>query len=120
MRKSVGSRILAKSVAASASALKAIDIKVLDLSKLSSFTDFFVIASGTSVRHIQSIAERIVRDQKLDHRLAIGIEGMERGGWILVDYGNVVAHIFLSDTRKFYNIEKLWGDARRVNFKGIT
>lgn len=120
MKKTLSSKTLAKHIARSASELKALDITVLDLSKLSSFTDFFVVCSGMSNRHIQSIADRILMDRKKEGYFSFGVEGYDEGEWVLIDYGNVVAHIFYPDARKFYNIEKLWGDAPRINIKGIT
>lgn len=107
----------AKEIAKSASDLKAVNIKVLDLTKLSAFTDFFVICTGTSDRHVQSIADKIVLDQKKKGENATCIEGYNEGEWVLVDFGTVVAHVFLAETREFYNIEKLWGDATKVVFK---
>ena len=120
MKKKDSSRALAKNIAESASELKAIDIKVLDLSELCSFTDFFVVCSGMSNRHVQSVADRIVTDQKKTGHPNFGIEGHEKGEWVLIDYGGVVAHIFYPEARYFYNIEKLWGDAPRINIKGVT
>lgn len=120
MKKKDSSKTLAKNIAKSASELKAVDIKVLDLSSLCSFTDFFIVCSGMSDRHVQSVADQILTDQKKDGHTSLGVEGYDKGEWILIDYGNVVAHVFYPDARHFYNIEKLWGDAPRINLKGIT
>lgn len=120
MPKRLTSRTLARNIAKSAAALKAVDISILNLSGLCSFTDYFVIMSGTSSRHVQSIADRIVRDRKMKREMALGIEGYDRGEWVLIDYGSVVVHVFHPEARKFYSIEKLWGDAKRVVFKGIA
>lgn len=120
MARQVSSRTLARRIAESASSLKAVDIRILNLSKLSSFTDYFVICSGTSNRHIQSVADKILEDQKERHIRVLGVEGYGGGEWVLLDYGGVVAHIFHPDVRRFYNIEKFWGDAKRVHLKGIT
>lgn len=118
MKKPVTSKALAKSIARATIELKAIDIKVLDLRELSSFTDFFVICSGSSGRHVQAIADRIVEDQKKIKERPIGMEGEDKGEWILIDYGSVVAHVFYPETREYYNIEKFWGDATEVSLKG--
>lgn len=118
--KKVSSKMLAKNIARAASDLKAVDIKVLDLSKLCSFTDYFVVCSGTSDRHVQSVADKIVLDQKKKGQSSLGVEGYEEGEWVLVDYGSVVAHVFHPDARHFYNIERLWGDAPLVQIKGVT
>ena len=93
---------------------KAEDVIVLDLSKTSAFTDFFVICTGTNVRQVQAIADA-VRDAigKTGAKPAL-MEGYDRGGWILIDYFDFIFHIFLPATRDFYGLERLWGDAERI------
>lgn len=118
--KKINPKALAKDIALMASNLKGVDIKILDLSRLCSFTDYFVICSGTSSRHVQAVAENILMEQKKRGYNAFGVEGLERGEWVLIDYGSVVAHVFYPEVRVFYNIERLWGDARRVSIKGVT
>ncbi len=108
---------LARLMAHAASETKARDIVVLHLSKLTSFTDYFVICSGTSDRHALAIVEAMERSLKTKKRKLLGIEGKESAHWILVDCGDVVAHVFHEDERLLYNIEKLWGDAPRVRFR---
>lgn len=114
------SRLLARKIAKIASAHKAGDIIVLDLRKLVSFTDYFVIASGGSDRHVQAIADSIHDDIRKAGRLPLGEEGMRQGHWALIDYGDVVAHIFYESDRRHYQLERLWHDATRVVFKGIN
>ena len=114
------SRAFVKDIAVSASELKAENIKVLDLRNICSFTDYFVVCSGTSDRHVKSIADRIMRDQKEKKRRPLGFEGEGKGDWVLIDYGEVVAHVFHPEARAFYNIEKLWGDAKLVKIKDVT
>lgn len=116
----MSSQKFVKSVAKSASNLKATDIKILDLADLCSFTDYFMICSGSSSRHVQSIADNIVIEQKKNGHQPLGVEGESKGDWVLIDFGSVVAHVFYPETREFYNIERLWGDAKRVKIKGIT
>jgi len=111
---------LAKEIAKSASDLKAVDVKVLDLGELCSFTDYFVICNGTSDRHMHAIADKILMEQKKKGHLPLGVEGENKGDWVLVDFGGVVAHVFSEDGRDFYNIERLWGDAKRVAIKDVT
>ena len=113
-------RTLAKRIAEIASEKKAVDILVLDLRKLTSFTDFFVVASGASDRQVQAIAEAIHRDMKDAGRLPLGEEGMRSGRWALLDYGDVVTHVFYKAEREHYQLERLWFDAPRVVFKGIN
>lgn len=93
---------------------KAHDIAVLDVRKISDFTDYMVIATGTSNRHVQSTAERVVDRLREHGRRPVGVEGKQIGDWILIDFGDVVVHVMREQTRDFYNIEKLWSDAKRV------
>ncbi|HMF28587.1 MAG TPA: ribosome silencing factor, partial [Candidatus Cybelea sp.] len=93
---------------------KAQDVVVLDLTKASAFTDFFVVCTGTNVRQVQAIADGIK-----DALEAVGakpalIEGYDRAEWILIDYFDFIFHVFLPATREFYALERLWGDAERV------
>ncbi|MBN2179513.1 MAG: ribosome silencing factor [Deltaproteobacteria bacterium] len=90
---------------------KAKDLIILKVQELSSFTDFFVICSGSSDRQVQAIADSIETDLKKSGVLPLGIEGGRSGKWILMDYGDVVVHVFYEATREFYDIERLWADA---------
>lgn len=105
------SEILAKKIAHITSEMKATDIRVLDLRGLTSFTDFFLVCSGTSDRHTKAIAEQVKHNLKDAGILPNGVEGEDAGQWVLLDYGGVVAHIFQTESREFYQIEKLWSDA---------
>jgi ribosome-associated protein len=90
------------------------NIAVLDVRKISDFTDYMVIATGTSNRHVQSSADKVAETLR-DHGVRrVGIEGQQLGDWVLIDFGDVVVHIMREQTRDFYNLEKLWSDARRV------
>ena len=91
------------------------DIVILDLRELTSMFDFFVIVSGTSRRQLHAISEeidRVLQEELGDRRM--GIEGYEESRWILLDYGDVVIHMFEPETRAYYAIEELWGQAKRV------
>jgi ribosome-associated protein len=90
---------------------KAKDLVILKVNELSSFTDFFVICSGSSDRQVQAIADSIETELKKKGVLPLGIEGGRSGKWILMDYGDVVVHVFYESTREFYDIERLWADA---------
>ncbi|MFA5811043.1 MAG: ribosome silencing factor [bacterium] len=116
----MATRTLAKEIAKIASDHKAVDIAVLDLRKLTSFTDFFVICSGTSDRQVTAIADAIHQGLKEKGRLPLGDEGTSKGRWALLDYGDVVTHIFYQAERDHYQLEKLWYDAPRISFKGIN
>ena len=87
---------------------KAIDIVDIDVAQKTSFADSFIIASGTSNTHVKSLSDNIEKDLKEDRILARKIEGYETGRWILMDYGEVIVHIFHPEEREFYDLEDLW------------
>jgi len=93
---------------------KARDIAAIHTTEQTIIADYFVIASGTSSTHVKSLAEDLEYEMKQRHSVwPKGIEG-RASGWILLDYGAVLVHIFLPDQREYYNIERLWEDAERV------
>lgn len=97
--------------------LKAQDVQVLDVSKLTSITDRMVIASGRSNRHVKSLADEVVRQAKAQGIEVLGSEGEQEGEWVLIDLAYVVVHIMLPRVRDFYKLEKLWslqGDSEPV------
>ena len=93
---------------------KAEHMKILDLREISSFTDYFVVCSGFSDRQVQAIADSIVIQLKEDGFAPISVEGYRDGRWVVVDFGDVVIHVFMDALRDYYDIEELWHDARRV------
>lgn len=95
---------------------KAEGLCVLDLRELCSFTDFFVIAQGNSSRQNSAIADEIAVRLKAAGTRPLSVEGRETADWILMDYGDFVVHIFSPKTREYYALEKLWGDASRLDF----
>jgi len=88
--------------------LKARDIREVDVREKSSVTDLLVIASGTSSRHVKSIADEVVRKAKQAGLPPIGVEGQREAEWVLVDLGDIVVHVMLPRTREFYGLERLW------------
>lgn len=90
------------------------DIVILDMRKMSSVTDFFVIASASSTKRCQAIADNIDSGLSEKQERFSKIEGYREGVWVLVDSYDVVAHIFYGEVRNFYNLEGLWGDAPRI------
>ncbi len=108
---------LARIIAGAAVDRKAEDVVILDLRGISSFTDCFVIMSGRSTRHVQGLAETVdaeLTSKRIKNTLT---EGLNEGHWVLLDYEDVVVHIFYHEDRKFYDIEGLWHDAPRVDLK---
>jgi ribosome-associated protein len=96
---------------------RAKDIQILDLRELTTEFDYFLIATGTSTRQLHAISEEI--DHKLEDDLRdrrLGVEGYQTGGWILLDYGDIVIHLFDSKTRDYYRLDELWTGAKRVPF----
>lgn len=88
--------------------MKAIDPVVLEVRNSTAVTDFMVIATGSSSRHVRSVAEEIVKNSKHLGVQPLGVEGEQEGDWVLVDLGDIVVHVMQDATRKFYNLEHLW------------
>ena len=105
---------LRKLVLAALEDAKARDVVVLDMRKVAIFTDYMIIVTGTSSRHVMAVADNVIEKLREATRRPLGVEGMEGGDWVLLDYGDVVAHIMRAQTRAFYNLEKLWSEAKRV------
>lgn len=97
---------------------KAIDVVVLDVQGVSSVTDYFLVCSGRSTTHLESISEAIRAELKVDGVRPLHAEGHADSGWILLDYGDVLMHVFLEDTRAYYALERLWGDVPSVPVDG--
>lgn len=93
---------------------KAADVVVLDLRKASAFTDFFVICTGGNSRQVEAIAEAIQASLGKHGTKPALVEGLGRSEWVLIDYFDFIVHIFSPATREFYGLERLWGDAERV------
>ena len=109
------SLVIAQRAAALAQDLKANDVVLLDLTGVSDVTDFFVIASGTSDTHVRATAEHVVEELKKREGVAPHhIEGLQQGRWVLLDYVDVIVHVFHPTLREFYQLERLWSDAERV------
>lgn len=90
---------------------KAIDLVVLDVQGLSSVADYFLVCSGRSTPHVKSISDAIREELKNEGSRPLHAEGQAESGWLLLDYGDVLMHVFLEDTRAYYALERLWGDA---------
>jgi ribosome-associated protein len=99
---------------AAASDKKAINVILLDLREIASFTDYFVITSGANERQVQAISDEVFERLKKAGTPAARVEGYKMAEWILLDYGDFVVHVFEDKARKFYDLERLWRESRRV------
>ena len=90
---------------------KALGLVILKVKEISSFTDYFIICSGSSDRQVKAISDSVESVLKKSGVLPLGIEGARTGQWVLMDYGDVVVHVFYEPVREFYDIERLWSDA---------
>lgn len=106
------SKILAFKLAEFALTKKAEDIKILDLRKITTIADFFVICTANSEPQVKAVADAILEGAKNDGETVWHKEGTNMRSWVLLDFVDVVVHVFLKDTRSFYSLEKLWGDAQ--------
>ncbi len=93
---------------------KAQDLRVLHLGRVTDFTDYFLICSGTSDRQVQAIADAIQERLRAEKVRPLHVEGYNRAQWVLLDYGDLVVHVFQEEPRRFYALERLWGDAPDV------
>jgi ribosome-associated protein len=98
---------------------KALDIIVLDVSGLTSLADSFIICSGRSNRQVTAIADYIRTDLKKQGVAPLSVEGLQEGHWVLMDYGDIVIHVFYDDVRRFYDLEGLWSDAPRIRTRAL-
>jgi ribosome-associated protein len=108
---------IARKAAALAADLKATDIVVLDLRGVTDMTDYFVIASGTSDTHVRAIADNIEAGLKASGVSTTMTEGLTQGRWAVLDYMDCVVHVFHPTLRQFYQLERLWGDAKPVSLE---
>jgi ribosome-associated protein len=104
--------------AAAASSKKGEDIVALDVGEILSITDAFVITSATNTRHVRTIVDEIEKAMK-EHASVppTSVEGLDDATWVLLDYGDIVVHVFLDETRAYYELERLWADAPRIEWE---
>ena len=110
---------LMKNIVATLDNKKATDIKSLEITELTSVADYFVIATGTSGTHIRALADEVQDSLTKQGVEPKSVEGKSTG-WILLDYGTVVVHVFTPDQRELYSLEHLWGDAKEVDISSIV
>jgi ribosome-associated protein len=111
---------MARLAAGAALDKKALDPLVIDLRGISSVSEYFVIVTGTSDRHVQAVADNIMEAFRSIGVKTMGEEGFREGRWILLDYGEIVVHVFLEPVREYYDIERLWIDAPRLDLTGAA
>ena len=104
---------LAVVVARAAEAMSASDIVILDVGDSMPLTQYFILGTGLNVRHLKSVVNDLQRAMKNRGVRRRGLEGYPGGNWVLLDLGDVVVHLFIEESRKFYDLELLWGDSRR-------
>jgi ribosome-associated protein len=97
---------------------KALDVVVIDMRDASSITDYFLICSGGSERQVRAIADAIDEELGPLGLAPLGVEGYREGHWILMDYGDVITHVFSQETREYYDLERLWANAPRIDLSG--
>ena len=93
---------------------KAVNVVAMDVRELTSIADVFIICSGRSNRQVSAIAEHIERELRREKIKPLSVEGTSEGQWVLMDYGNVIIHVFFESVRQFYDLEGLWSDAPRI------
>lgn len=95
--------------------LKAQDVQTLDVRALTTMTDYMIIASGRSDRQVKAIADKVIEMAKTRKIRPLGVEGQQQAEWILIDFGDVIAHVMHPDTREYYQLEKLWAVTDRAS-----
>lgn len=99
---------------------KAKNIKAIDIRNLTTIAYYFVIASGTSVTHIKALNDNLVKKLSENGLEPLRIEGYNHARWILLDYGDIIVHIFHEEDREYYGLERLWQDGKSVDFRGLA
>ena len=115
--------VVAKAAATAIAEKKGLSITLLDVSELVVLTDVFVIATGTSNRHVKTLVQEtefVLKNSADNSRRPIRREGENFARWVLLDYGDVVVHVFDEETRMYYDLERLWADAPRIAFDPVT
>jgi len=106
---------LAFRIASAAKGKKAQDVLILDMRRVCDFCDYFVIVSGTSLRHVNTIAQAIEEDLRKDRIKSLSkVLPNDESGWVVLDFPGIIAHVFYKPMREFYSLERLWSDAKRV------
>ena len=113
------SKEILKTVVRSLDTHKAVDIQVIEVGDITTMTEFFVIAAGGSSTQVKALADYVEKDLKELGVFPTHTEGYQSSTWLLADYGGVVLHIFQGETRRFYDLERLWKDGKSVDIEGM-
>ncbi|MCX8035860.1 MAG: ribosome silencing factor [Candidatus Sumerlaeia bacterium] len=113
----LSAREKARRIARIGDEMKATDIVVLDVKRICSFTDVIVLCTGTSRIHLRAVAHKVEETLRQRGIRPLSVEGVNDTGWAVLDYGDVVAHIFTDESRRYYNLERLWGDGKPVEWR---
>ncbi len=95
------------------------DIKVIDISKISTVADYFIIANGTNTPQVEALVDNVTEELLKEKIHAERVEGVRSSGWVLMDYNDVVIHVFSKEDRLFYDLERIWRDGKEVNIKEL-
>ena len=95
------------------------DIKIIEIGKLSTVADYFIIANGSNAPHVESLVDNVEEELLKENIQAERIEGVKSSGWILMDYNDVVVHVFSKEDRLFYDLERIWRDGKEINVEEL-
>ena len=95
------------------------DIKIIEIGKLSTVADYFIIANGSNAPHVESLVDNVEEELLKEHIHAERIEGVKSSGWILMDYNDVVVHVFSKEDRLFYDLERIWRDGKEIDVENL-
>ena len=91
------------------------DVKVLDISEISTLADYFIIASGSNINQVQAMADSVQEKLGREGHMTKNVEGYDSGNWILLDFGDIIVHVFDNENRLFYNLERIWRDGKQIS-----
>ena len=112
-------KLIVKKAYGALSDKKGEDIKVIEIGKLSTVADYFIIANGSNAPHVESLVDNVEEELLKENIHAERIEGIKSSGWILMDYNDVVVHVFSKEDRLFYDLERIWRDGKEVNIEEL-
>ena len=113
------SKLIVKKAYAALSDKKGEDIKVIEIGKLSTVADYFIIANGSNAPHVESLVDNVEKELLKENIHPERIEGVRSSGWILMDYSDVVVHVFAKEDRLFYDLERIWRDGKEVDVESL-